>query len=1039
MSEVRGKKILCKTNLNDLSIESVNELPFYERYDEFRNVFKKVLPNIDFDALFAQPVKDGNELVWHIPSEMNGAILTDSSDDGSKIKIKSLIDRIKEAVLKADENTKRYLNVILSSNSVIYSLPNGDIFMGIWGVKERIGHPLATIITELDVDRRVHKIQYVIEGKGSLSFTEIHRKHGHILQGDEDIPVVTPANRYKHSEWKPNPSGYKVLGDITFNAVCEPDGSCMVKFKAGGGGRLEGATELIKMPGELIGTKEIPEIIPEDGYKFTGWSPVIETNIPISEDCAFTALFEKEDPVVISDDPIDIDHHDDNPILHKVTFVDGGNGTIEGKKDFFIEHGKTFDAVNAPKVTAKDAYEFTGWDKPFEPIETDTVYTACYKKTPWYRRLWLWLTGKGCLKWLLWFLLILLLLILLFYCIGSCNRCTRDVTRDDPSEEVIIDEPDREEIWTRPDPFDNGDSHPIHGEEPVIGDPITGNPITVPPVNPEDPGFGLLPDYPNRPLPVPDDDIIDDEDGRRKIVANRLNVLLDDDSLSITEFAQDFKAAYPGEQYQIVYADNLIKRLQLMVPSDEREKVKRELVGRLPEKYTPENVFIWDEALFEGYHRPNDARIGECWYLDAIRAYPAWDMTMGNDSIIVAIVDDGFSLTHEELEGKVVMPYNVYTQNTDVSESEDKHGSHVAGLAVGKADNQKGIAGIAPNCKLMPVKISDEYGNMTTTGIVDGVLYSVYKGASVVNLSLGMWMQTNIPVEIQEELIRHHFKEEERLWNKVFEMASKKNTTIVIAAGNEDLLAGIDPMRRGENVIVVAAVDKYHNPVWGKSIFSNYGVHTDISAPGVDILSSVGNNDYEFMSGTSMAAPIASGAVALMKSVNPDLNTAQIRFIFQETGLPVVGDIGKLIQLDKALEMAKNFNADSIPAPQTGDVQIQLKWHNFNDLDIACTDPFGQTVNFRNKHVPSGGCLDVDMNAGGLKSNQPLENIYWPTGGAPSGNYTVYLKYYARKDSYEDATPYEVFVKYGDKAENYTGTLSSINTGWNKICSFTLK
>ena len=246
-------------------------------------------------------------------------------------------------------------------------------------------------------------------------------------------------------------------------------------------------------------------------------------------------------------------------------------------------------------------------------------------------------------------------------------------------------------------------------------------------------------------------------------------------------------------------------------------------------------------------------------------------------------------------------------------------------------------------------------------------------------------------------------------------------------------------MRRGENVIVVAAVDKYHNPVWGKSIFSNYGSYTDISAPGVDILSSVGNNEYESMSGTSMAAPIASGAVALMKSVNAKLNTAQIRFILQETGLPVVGSVGNLIQLDKALEMAKNFSNDSIPTPQTGDVQIQLRWHNFNDLDVACTDPFGQSVNFSNKRVPSGGCLDVDMNAGSLKSNQPLENIYWPTGGAPKGDYTVYLKYYARKDFNEDATPYEVFVKYGDKAENYTGTLSSINTGWNKICSFTLK
>lgn len=1033
MSEVIGKKILCKTNLNDLSVEYVNQSPFYERYVEFVNVFKKELLDVDFEAVFAQPVKDGNELVWYIPSEMNGVVLVDSSDESSDKKITELLHKIEETASKADENTKHYFNAILSANYVNYKLPNGDVVFGVWGVKDRIGHPLATVIKELDIDRRIHHIRYVIEGKGNLSFAEIHRKHGHVLQGDKDIPIVTPASRYKHSEWKPNPSGHKVLGDVVFTAVCEPDGSCLVKFKAGEGGRLEGVTELVKKPGNVIVMEEIPETIPEDGYSFVGWNPVIEANTPIGEDCIFTALFKKNNIIVNGDDTTDIDQHEGNdeyPVFHKVTFVEGKNGTIEGNKEFKIEHDKIFNETDAPIVSAKNPYEFAGWDKSFGPIVADTVYTACYKKVPWYRRLWLWLTGKGCLKWLLWLLLALLLFILLLYCIGSCNRCSKGVTPDNPS---------KEEIWTRPDPFDNGDSHPIHGKEPVIGDPIIGNPITVPPVNPSDPGFGLLPDYPNRPLPVPDDDIIDDEEGRRKIVANRLNVLLDDDNLSITEFAQDFKAAYPGEQYQIVYADNLIKRLQLMVPSDEREKVKQELVGKLPEKYTPENVFIWDEALFESLRQPNDARISECWYLDAIRAYPAWDITMGNDSIIVAVVDDGFNLTHEELEGKAVMPYNVFTQDTDVSESEDRHGSHVAGLAVGKADNQKGIAGIASNCKLMPVKISDENGHMTTTGIVDGVLYAVYKGASVVNLSLGMWMQTNIPVEIQEELIRNHFKEEERLWNKVFEMAGKKNTTIVIAAGNENLLAGIDPMRRGENVIVVAAVDKYHNPVWGKSIFSNYGVHTDISAPGVDILSSVGNSDYESMSGTSMAAPIASGAVALMKSVNPNLNTAQIRLILQETGLPVVGDVGRLIQLDKALEMAKDFNPNTIPTPHSGDVQIQLKWHNFNDLDIACTDPFGQTVSFGNKRVPSGGCLDVDMNAGGLKSPQPLENIYWPTGGAPLGDYNVYLKYYARRDSYEDASAYEILVKYGDKTESFNGTLSSNNKGWNLIYSFTLK
>lgn len=123
------------------------------------------------------------------------------------------------------------------------------------------------------------------------------------------------------------------------------------------------------------------------------------------------------------------------------------------------------------------------------------------------------------------------------------------------------------------------------------------------------------------------------------------------------------------------------------------------------------------------------------------------------------------------------------------------------------------------------------------------------------------------------------------------------------------------------------------------------------------------------------------------------------------------------------------------PIPQTGDVQILLKWNNKNDLDISCVDPRGDMVSYSKKEVPSGGKLDVDMNNDNARlSSSPIENIFWPTGGAPKGEYTVYLKYYAKHDLVE-RTSYEVQVKHGNQTDDYKGTLEREKQEV-KICSF---
>ncbi len=108
---------------------------------------------------------------------------------------------------------------------------------------------------------------------------------------------------------------------------------------------------------------------------------------------------------------------------------------------------------------------------------------------------------------------------------------------------------------------------------------------------------------------------------------------------------------------------------------------------------------------------------------------------------------------------------------------------------------------------------------------------------------------------------------------------------------------------------------------------------------------------------------------------------------------------------------------------QTGDVQASLIWNNFNDLDLHIIDPNEEHIYFAHKRARSGGHLDVDMNAGGRESKEPVENIYFPAGRAPAGRYRVYVHYYAQHDT-ENLTPFRCEVLVKDKVHKFSGDMA---------------
>lgn len=432
-------------------------------------------------------------------------------------------------------------------------------------------------------------------------------------------------------------------------------------------------------------------------------------------------------------------------------------------------------------------------------------------------------------------------------------------------------------------------------------------------------GGGQTPSKPGKFIPIDPGDIGMSDDSLSMVVTNRLNVLIKDKG-KVQEFIKDFEKEFPNDKYKIIYYDTLVQRVQVQLPAEDKENFRNELPNRLPNY----NILVWDESIYIGDAKPNDPAFNDdenSWYFECIKAYEGWNKTTGSDSIIVAILDNGFDIKHPELNGKIADTYNSVNRSKKVvyssSSSGGVHGTHVAATAIGIANNSLGASGIAPSCKLMAIQVADQNGNMTTTTIMDGILYAIFQGADVVNLSLGKQLSPFIQmldVGTQMSIIETWGKEEEAVWNEIFALAEERHCTVVLAGGNENILIGLDPMQRSSYTIKVSAVQ----PDIQKADFSNYGYYSTISAPGVHIYNAVPGGKYEALDGTSMAAPIVSGAVALIKSVQPKLTTGQIAQLLRNTGLQSPSNVGPVVQLDKALGVVSNTPINDIPDPNYG-------------------------------------------------------------------------------------------------------------------------
>ncbi len=267
---------------------------------------------------------------------------------------------------------------------------------------------------------------------------------------------------------------------------------------------------------------------------------------------------------------------------------------------------------------------------------------------------------------------------------------------------------------------------------------------------------------------------------------------------------------------------------------------------------------------------------GRQWALEAMHTQEAWQTTKG-EGITVAVLDTGVDDEHPDLAGNVLKGKDLVGFGAGRGDRAwARHGTAMAGIIAGHGhgyDNADGVMGIAPEAKILPVRVILEDGDSarakarTTRGnaLAEGIRWAADHGADVINLSLGDDSKSAHPEPAEDEAVQY---------------ALKKGAVVVASAGNGGEKGDhISYPAAYPGVIAATAVDKFGT----RASFSTRRWYATVSAPGVDVIIADPDRKYYEGWGTSAAAAFVSGAVALVKAAHPGLTPAQIKKLLEDT------------------------------------------------------------------------------------------------------------------------------------------------------------
>jgi serine protease len=396
--------------------------------------------------------------------------------------------------------------------------------------------------------------------------------------------------------------------------------------------------------------------------------------------------------------------------------------------------------------------------------------------------------------------------------------------------------------------------------------------------------------------------------------------------------------------------------------------------------------------IYHTFTDPNDPFYlsGVQNYLNQVKASQAWNLQPNANGVVIAIVDSGSDLTHEDLAANIFIntndPVNGIDDDNDgyidnnmgwdfvglsasnLKEDNDPsaksdsvdHGIHVSGLASAVTNNGKGIASIAQTAKLMIIKVgADDNASAIYRGY-DGIMYAADHGVKIISCS---WGGPGGGAFGQD----------------VINYAVSKGCLVVVAAGNSATAEPIYPAAY-KGAFAVANVTSSDI----KASSSSYGYHVSIASPGSSIYSTVNRSLYGYKSGTSMATPIVSSAAALVWAKYPNLTAIQIGEILRLNSDDIYGLTGNsnyINQLGKGRLNVYKALLNGANSPSIKNQKITIKDHSFGSYSpgdtllyyfdlkniLQNTNNLSVTLNSDNQNV---SILNATLNAGIINTNQ---------------------------------------------------------------------
>nr|WP_235185851.1 S8 family serine peptidase [Methylomarinum vadi] len=259
---------------------------------------------------------------------------------------------------------------------------------------------------------------------------------------------------------------------------------------------------------------------------------------------------------------------------------------------------------------------------------------------------------------------------------------------------------------------------------------------------------------------------------------------------------------------------------------------------------------------------PNDPKFSSAWHLPKIQAPTAWETSIA-DGITIAVLDTGVDATHPDLSGKLLAGWNAVDGSNSTSDV-NGHGTAVAGTAAASSNNATGVASVAWNAQILPVRItnrSDSYAYWSD--VARGLNWAADHGADVANISYAVSNSSSVSSAAQ--------------------YMRSKGGVVVVAAGND----GTDPGYSDNPYMISVSATTSTD---AKASWSNYGAFIDVAAPGSSILTTTRGGGYGNWNGTSFSSPAAAGVVALIMGANPTLTPDEIEQVLEGSADKIAGD-----------------------------------------------------------------------------------------------------------------------------------------------------